>query len=137
MSVRAFLDTNVLLYACSAAEADRSKRDTVRQLLALPHVTVSSQVLQEFIANALRKPQLGIGEEIIEAYLEFFRPDDVQAVDLSLVREGTRIRQRFQLSHWDSTIVAAALRKKCGVLYSEDLQDGQRFGDLEVKNPFR
>jgi len=32
--------------------------------------------------------------------------------------------------------VAAALEGGCGVLYSEDLQNGQRFGELKVENPF-
>jgi len=25
---------------------------------------------------------------------------------------------------------------QCSILYSEDLQDGQRFGDLHIENPF-
>jgi predicted nucleic acid-binding protein len=33
-------------------------------------------------------------------------------------------------------IIAAAIEAKCSVLYSEDLQHGQRFNDLLISNPF-
>jgi hypothetical protein len=37
---------------------------------------------------------------------------------------------------WDALIVQAALAAGCATLFSEDLQAGQRFGNLEVVNPF-
>jgi predicted nucleic acid-binding protein len=43
---------------------------------------------------------------------------------------------RQRLSWYDSLIVASAMESRCGVLYSEDLQSGQRFGELHIKNPF-
>lgn len=46
------------------------------------------------------------------------------------------IQDRFQLSWWDALIVAAAQASECGVLLSEDLQDGQSFDGLRVANPF-
>lgn len=33
-------------------------------------------------------------------------------------------------------MIAAAIEGQCTLFYSEDLQSGQRFGDLDVKNPF-
>jgi predicted nucleic acid-binding protein len=41
------------------------------------------------------------------------------------------------LSFYDALIVAAALDAGCGVLCSEDLQHGQKFGTLRIENPFR
>jgi predicted nucleic acid-binding protein len=40
------------------------------------------------------------------------------------------------LSWYDALIVAGAIEAQCGVLYSEDLQHGQRFNDLRIENPF-
>jgi predicted nucleic acid-binding protein len=40
------------------------------------------------------------------------------------------------LSWFDALIVSAAQQAGCDVLYSEDLQHGQRFGSLRVVNPF-
>lgn len=49
---------------------------------------------------------------------------------------ATALRRRYQLSHWDATIVAAATELGCRTLYSEDLSHGQTFGSLQVINPF-
>jgi predicted nucleic acid-binding protein len=41
------------------------------------------------------------------------------------------------LSIYDAMIVAAAQSAKCEVVYTEDLQDGRRFGpNLRIENPF-
>ncbi len=40
------------------------------------------------------------------------------------------------LSFYDALIIQAAMDLGCRTLYSEDLQDGQRFGTITVKNPF-
>ena len=32
--------------------------------------------------------------------------------------------------------VAGAIEARCGILYSEDFQNGQKFQDVEVRNPF-
>lgn len=37
------------------------------------------------------------------------------------------VGERYQISHWDALIVAAALTAGCDTLYSEDMQDGQVF----------
>jgi len=55
---------------------------------------------------------------------------------VGLYSEALRIRDGYQLSWYDSLIVAAALEAKCETLYTEDLQNGQRFGDLVIRNPF-
>ena len=60
----------------------------------------------------------------------------VQPADLSLIIKAVTLRRRFQLSHWDSTIIAAAIECDCSTLFSADLSHGQKFDDLEVVNPF-
>jgi predicted nucleic acid-binding protein len=42
-----------------------------------------------------------------------------------------------KLSVYDALIVAAAQDAGCRILFSEDLQHGQKFGALTVENPFR
>jgi predicted nucleic acid-binding protein len=48
-----------------------------------------------------------------------------------------RTQERYRISWYDSLIVAAAIEADCSILYSEDLQHGQRFESTRVKNPFR
>ena len=66
MIAKVFLDSNLFLYAGSKAEEDQEKGDICRGLLSRGHLVISSQVLQEFINNALKKPRLKITESKID-----------------------------------------------------------------------
>ena len=136
MSAKVFLDTNILLYSCSNATKDAAKKEKAIDLILNTPLTLSSQVLQEFISNALTKKELGISEANIDAMLKLATHAVVQPVDLNLIIKAVTLRRRFQLSHWDSTIIAAALELNCTTLFSEMLSHGQKFDDLEVLNPF-
>jgi predicted nucleic acid-binding protein len=50
---------------------------------------------------------------------------------------ASRLEEEHSLAFWDALIVEAALRAGARTLLSEDLQDGRRFGELVVRNPFR
>ena len=137
MTAETFLDTNILLYACSAAPQDEEKRQQVTALMLRSPFSLSSQILQEFISNALRKKALGITESGIDAALQLASMARVQPVTLGIILAGVALRRRYQLSHWDSTIIAAAQELGCHTLYSEDLNHGQDYGGVRVLNPFR
>ncbi|MBL9159570.1 MAG: PIN domain-containing protein [Verrucomicrobiales bacterium] len=137
MSAEVFLDTNILLYACSSAAEDAEKKRRAGELILEGNFALSAQVLQEFISNALRKPALGIGESVIDATLELASQVPVQPVDLEVVIRSTTLRRRHQISHWDATIVAAAQTLGCHTLYSEDLSHDRVLDGLRVVNPFR
>lgn len=132
-----FLDANILLYACSSADADAPKQKRADDLIQNTRFGLSAQVLQEFIANALRKKTLGITERQIDAALTLAAGVPVVPVTLELILVGTTLRRRYPISHWDSTILAAALELGCHTLYSEDLHHGQDYGGVRVVNPFR
>jgi predicted nucleic acid-binding protein len=53
-----------------------------------------------------------------------------------LVLRALALSQQRQLSAWDALILQAALHAGCTTLYSEDFQNGARFDDLLVINPF-
>jgi len=137
MSADVFLDSNILLYACSSAAEDTGKREIAEDLILNTRFSLSAQVLQEFIANALRKKSLGITEANIDAMLELATHARVLPVTHELVVSAVTIRRRFQLSHWDATIIAAAAELGCGTLYSEDMNHGQDYGGVRVLNPFK
>jgi predicted nucleic acid-binding protein len=136
MSPEVFLDANVLLYASSNAAEDKLKRQRAHGLILAAPFALSAQVLQEYIANALRKKQLGISEANIEAMLELAATATVLPITLELLMAAVQVRRRFQVSHWDATIIAAAQEAGCGTLYSEDLSHGQNFDGVRVVNPF-
>ncbi len=136
MTAECFLDANILLYACSKAPRDGDKNQRARHLLLSAPFALSAQVLQEFIANALRKKALGISEANIDATLELASHGRVLPITHELILIAVAIRRRFQVSHWDSTIIAAAKELGCRTLYSEDLSHGQDYDGVTVINPF-
>jgi len=136
MIAEVFLDANILLYACSSAPADRAKQQRAEALILNTPFVLSAQVLQEFIANALRKKALGITEANIDAMLELASHVRVLPITHELILIAVAIRRRFQVSHWDSTIIAAAKELGCKTLYSEDLNHDQDYDGVTVINPF-
>lgn len=130
---RAFLDTNVLLYALSA---DARKADRAEELLAAGGV-VSVQVLNEFASVAHRK--LAMEWQEIKDVLGVTREVcDVVPITLETHDDALALAARYGFSLYDALIVAAALAAGVEMLYTEDLQDGQRLEDrLVVINPFR
>lgn len=131
-----FLDTNILLYAGSNAPEDSRKKQIASAIIASTDFAISTQVVQEFIANALGKKTLGFTEEGIEATLESLAFITVLPVTYALVLQAWRLHRRHSISQWDATILAAALELGCHTLYSEDLNHGQNYDGVRVLNPF-
>ena len=131
-----FFDTNIFLYAASNAAEDLEKRQRAIQLIRDRPCVISAQVLQEFIANVIRKKSLGLDESHISGLMDFFSEGTVQPITRELVQDACRIRRRFGISHGDATIVAAAIKLGCKILYSEDLNHRQIYDGVEVINPF-
>ena len=38
---------------------------------------------------------------------------------------------------YDAMILNSAIESGCSILWTEDFQDGQRFGDLVIRNPYK
>lgn len=130
--MKAFLDTNILVYAFS--RDPRAER--ARALLDVGG-TIGVQCLNEFANVALNK--LGMNWTEVDAAFEEIRYlcDIGAPVDLDLHQSGLAIARRYGLNIFDSLIVAAALRAGCEILWSEDMQDGLVVeGALTIRNPF-
>ena len=70
-------------------------------------------------------------------YLEkVFMLFEVVYPDEGLIKTGLDIATTTGYSFYDSLIISAALKGGCSVLYSEDLQNGQRIMGVAIKNPF-
>ncbi len=132
-----FLDTNVLVYAKLETEDDKQKRDkavTVIQRIQGSAV-VSIQVLNEFSSVLIKHK---VANDRIEAAIEEIIEESVVVpLDVDLVLETWRIRNKYLFSYWDSMIIAAALKSRCNILYSEDLQHEQMIeNEVRIINPF-
>jgi predicted nucleic acid-binding protein len=139
MSAEYFLDTSILIY--SFDENAPGKRETARKLIAAAlrrsNGFVSWQVVQEFLNVALHKWEkpmtAGDASDYLSGTLE---PLCTVFPSPTLWRAALSLQAQSQYRFPDSLIVASALHCGAKVLYSEDLQAGRRFGDLEIRNPF-
>lgn len=136
MSVRSFLDSNILVYTDDLDSP--TKRQQARELLARlarqRAAVLSTQVLQEYFNAATHK--LKIPAEIARRKVELLARIDVIQVGLPVILRAIDLYRLHTLAFWDSLIIAAAQEARCRVLYSEDLQTGRRFDGVEIVNPF-
>lgn len=136
MSVEAFFDTNILIYAVSSAPGEQSKRLRSEQLIANLDFGVSGQVLQEFYNAVTRKIAKPITHEAAMGWIEDLSELEVIPVDAELVSAGAENSARYQTSYWDGAIIAAAERSGAKTLYSEDLNHEQAYGSVTAINPY-
>lgn len=137
-SSRAFLDTNLLVYAADVHEKVRRRES--RELLnsfAARAITpvLSTQVLQEFYSAATRK--LGIDPILARGMVHAFRQYEIVTITPDLIETAIDIGILHRLSFWDGLIVAAAETARCDLLLTEDLNHGQVLRGVRVQSPFR
>jgi predicted nucleic acid-binding protein len=139
MSDRFFLDTNIFIYSFDQSAATKARKATelIRKALSTQKGIVNYQVVQEFFNVALRRFSKPMKEAEAEQYLgTVFRPLLAVHSSQALYSEALHLQARSGFSWHDSLIVSSAIQAKCDLLYTEDLQHGQRLGDLQVANPF-
>ena len=134
MSDRAFLDTNVFVYAIVQ---DDPRSHDAEELIA-EGGKVSVQVLNEFAAVARRKTNMAWNEvHLALENIKILCPDPLP-ITLNTLQEALTIAEKYGYKLYDALIVASALEARCTILYSEDMQDGQVIETkLTIRNPFR
>ncbi|MCX8492687.1 MAG: PIN domain-containing protein [Chthoniobacterales bacterium] len=131
-----FLDTNILLYAYDLDAV--GKRDRALELVEegwnrLGETAISVQVLQELHVNLERR---SVTREKIHQIVRDYSSWPVVENTLSLMQAGLAEQARWQLSLWDSMILAAARVSGASELITEDFSHGQDYGGIKVINPF-
>jgi predicted nucleic acid-binding protein len=139
MNGRAFLDTNILVYAHdqSAGEKTAKAQELLAQLWKEGRGVLSTQVLQEFCVNVRRKFQQPVKPEQVREAILVYRKWRMVVNRAESVLRALEIEKRYQLSFWDAMIVQAAESAGCEILYSEDLSHGQEYEGVLVVNPFK
>ena len=130
---KVFFDTNALLYLLSEEE---SKANIAEALLAKGGV-ISVQVLIEFTSVAFHKLKMSYSEigEVLETVRMVCEVTDL-TVETHLM--ALSVAERYRFSFYDALILSAATLADCDVLYSEDMQSGQKINDqVVVHNPFQ
>lgn len=139
MSDKFFLDTNIFVYSFDKSAPKKAARATelIRRAIETRAGIVSYQVVQEFFNLALRRFAEPMSSAEAEQYLATtFRPLLVVHTSHGLYSEALQWSAKHKLAWYDSLILASAIEGQCSVLYSEDFQHQQRFGELRIVNPF-
>lgn len=140
MSVKVFVDSNLLLYAKDRTNLSRQTKAShwLRSLDRADAALVSVQVLREYY-NVLTKPSKpfkiprGEARRNVEDLLVWL-PE--VAID-DRFEDAWRIQDRYGFSWFDSLLLAAAAHADCSAYVSEDLQNGQIVEGVLIVDPFR
>ncbi|HLV58554.1 MAG TPA: PIN domain-containing protein [Natronosporangium sp.] len=132
-----FVDTNILLYAYDSSAG--AKHDRARALIAdlwgSGAGCLSVQVLQEFVVNVTRKVPRPLDVDTVSTIVSDLSRWRVHRPGPQDVLEAIELHRHHGVSFRDAKILRSASALGCTTLYSEDLNDGQRYDGVRVRNP--
>ena len=134
-----FFDTNILVYAVdeSSPLKRRQAMKIIDECQADQSFVISTQVLHELYNALTRRFTPAYPHERAASVLTFFAQSRVIPQSVENTLAALELKTSLKLSWWDALIVEAAQRANANVLYSEDMQHGQRIGDrMKIINPF-
>jgi predicted nucleic acid-binding protein len=130
------LDTNILVYAADLAAGERHNRalDIIDRAVRR-NCVLTLQALAEFFHVTTRKRIVARAEAAAQLrdWTTEFTTISADTAALWTALEFT-VGGRF--GWWDALLLATAERHGCGIVLSEDMQDGARFGGVTVVDPF-
>jgi predicted nucleic acid-binding protein len=137
-----FIDTNIWLYRLFddrriEAEERERKRNIAISITDKQNLIISTQVINEISVNLIKKAKFD--ENQIKALIQsLYNRCQVLEFDLTILESASDLRTQYNLSFWDSLIVASALAAGADILYSEDMQDDLIVSkQLKIINPFK
>ncbi len=133
-----FVDTNILVYAYdhTAGPKHESARGIMDRLWDNGEGVLSTQVLQEFYVAVTRKIPQPIASRRAREIIADLGTWTVATLEVPEILSASEISDRYRVNFWDGLILAAAQKEDAEILWSEDLNDGQNYGGVVVRNPF-
>ena len=132
-----FIDTNVWVYALT--EQDHAKKKIAAELISKTYledtICVNAQVLKEFANFAFKRTKKSAVE--INAMLKKMASYSFVPDTKELVMQAVILKERYDVGFYDSLMLSAANKAKCDVIYTEDLNSGQKYGTVTAINPFK
>jgi predicted nucleic acid-binding protein len=134
-----FVDSNILVYAYDLTQG--KKHEQAKALLLSLWESgmgcLSVQALQEFFVSVTRKSAIPLPAEQAKQIIQDFSDWKVHRPGVRDVVAAIDLCQRYQISFWDAMILQSAHQSGCGVLWSEDLSEGEDYAGVKVVNPFK
>jgi predicted nucleic acid-binding protein len=136
------VDTNVFLYLLDADDpAKQVKAVNLLDRLMLKSIDTLLiwQVAGEFLSQLCRWEALGrlSANERKSAFNNVRAMFVLQLPTGAVLDLAIEMRSRFNLSHWDSMLLAACKEANVETLYSEDMDSNTDYDRLVIVNPFK
>jgi predicted nucleic acid-binding protein len=137
MSVKTFVDTNVLIYAhdVDAKSKHEIAKNIVRDLWRERTGVLSMQVLQEFYVNVTRKIASPLPKNVARLVVDSYAIWCMQTTPAEIAA-AFRIEDESRIGFWDALIVASAAKVGTIRILSEDLNAQQIIAGIRIENPF-
>ena len=136
MTSKAFIDTNILVYALDMHDMKKQQvcRGLLKSLTQNSTGVLSTQVLQEFYVTATKK--LGVDPLATKDILISFERFEIVVNTPQIIKEAIDCSIINTISFWDALIVVSAENAKCDMILTEDLNQGQIIRGVKIENPF-
>jgi predicted nucleic acid-binding protein len=137
MTVRYFVDTNLLVYARDPQrDSAKRARQWLERLWRERSGRLSIQVLNEYYAVVTQKLTPALLADEAQTEIRTFFAWHPQVLDTVTIEQAWYVQTHYRFNWWDALIVAAAQLSGCAYLLTEDLQADQNLDGLLVVNPF-
>lgn len=133
-----FVDTNILVYAYDQTAGDKRERASglMETLWDRGEGVLSTQVLQEFYVAVTGKIPRPLTPRKAREIVSDLSTWKVALLEVQDILKASELGERYRLSFWDALILAAAQKEGAVTLWSEDLNHGQNYDGVTVRNPF-
>ncbi|MCX8491165.1 MAG: PIN domain-containing protein [Cyclobacteriaceae bacterium] len=132
--LKVFIDSNIIVYLVDNRSKEKTKK--AHDFLS-PDFFISTQVITENVNVCLKKLHLNKETTFDFARRILSRFRILQITEATLLK-SFEISLKYQLSSWDSIIIATAILNNCSIIYSEDMQDGLIVeNSVTIINPFK
>ena len=136
-----FVDSNIFLYAFTTIDENSKEKEIEKHAIAskiiLEEINISTQVINEVSNNMLRKLKFS-NSEVREFVESCYARYNIINFSEELFVVASEIREKYNISYYDSLIVSAGLKANATILYSEDMHNGLVVNEqLRIVNPFK
>ena len=141
------IDSNIWIYALTKPQIDKPD-DILKRNISLNlfenlinnnvKIIITIQIINECHVNFIKKFKITDlkAKEIIENNI--IPIVYIGRLSLKTYHLGFKLRNKYNISYWDSLVAASALENNCNILYTEDMRNGQIIEEqLQIINPFK
>ncbi|MCL2197442.1 MAG: PIN domain-containing protein [Defluviitaleaceae bacterium] len=132
---RIFIDSNIWVYLFAEdGSKSRAATDFISECAKSKRIVTSYQVINE-VCCVLKKKKYS-ETEIRRIASDMISLCEICSCSKQIIVMASGLREEFSLSYWDSLIISSAMISGCGILASEDMQDGLKIDSMKIVNIF-